>query len=70
VHVRQECVESNMSIVNTFCFSWITGLMFGLEFLFEDEAEQMNYKDHKFKFGFALDLGIIRILYQRFVVLK
>ena len=59
-----------MITLNRVDIDWITGLMFGLEFLFEDEAEQMNCKDHKFKFGFALDLGIVRILYQRFVVLK
>lgn len=59
-----------MYYLNNLSFSWITGLMFGLEFLFADKAEHMDYKDHKFKFGFALDLGIVRILYQRFVVLK
>lgn len=56
--------------INSLGFSWITGIMFGLEFLFEDEAEDMDIDNAKFKFGIAIDLGIVRILYQRFKVTK
>ena len=59
-----------MGYVNSISFSWITGLMFGIEFLFEDDEVQHPDDTAIFKFGVALDLGIIRILYQRFAILK
>ena len=59
-----------MGYVNSITFSWITGLMFGIEFLFEDDEEQQPDDKAIFKFGVALDLGIIRIVYQRFAIVK
>lgn len=42
---------------------WITGLMFGIEFLFDGDMEPENGVN--MKFGCAIDLGIIRILYMK-----
>lgn len=50
-------------------FDWISGLMFGIEFLFEDDIED-DTPDTKFKFGMAIDLGIFRILYQKYATIK
>lgn len=58
-----------MIYINSFTFSFITGVMFGIEFLFEDDLDEKE-QDGQFKFGVALDLGIFRILFQRFAVLK
>ena len=57
-----------MGYVNHLTFSWISGFMFGIEFLFEDDEEQEPDDKAIFKFGFALDLGIVRILYQKFAI--
>ena len=61
---------SDMGYVNELSFSWISGLMFGIEFLFEDDEEQTPEDKCIFKFGMAIDLGIVRILYQRFAIIK
>ena len=59
-----------MSYINNVSLSWITGLMFGVEFLFEDDEEQSPEDDAIFKFGFVIDLGILRIMYQRLAILQ
>lgn len=58
-----------MITLNRVDIDWITGLMFGIEFLFEDELDHDD-PNQKFTFGFALDLGIIRILFQKYELKK
>lgn len=48
---------------------WISGIMFGIEFLFEDDMEDDD-PNVKFKFGFAVDLGIVRLLFQKYELTK
>lgn len=64
--VHQVCVESNMYTLNDIGFSWITGMMFGIEFLFPNESTGMDSPNSKFLFGVAIDFGIFRILYQKY----
>ena len=56
-------------IIHKVNIDWITGLMFGIEFLFEDEIDD-DEPNCKFKFGCAIDLGIVRFLIQKFEVTK
>ena len=56
--------------LNNFSFSWITGFMIGLEILFGDETDDIEIENGKFLFGFAIDLGIVRMVYHKFRMSK